>query len=196
MRALPSKARRRHPVEASAPRGFGRNHRRKAALVAALACVAAGPAASALAGELAGWGDFHFGMTAAEVQRIAGAGAQAGADISGIPVVIWDADVFGEKVQVAAFLPDGKLDAINLTLPDMADSNDRECFARLTRIVDELTKVHGTPDERSPKMVSDEGAASWHAIFKFDSGAAITASSTLTDFDSTCSTELIYDATP
>lgn len=159
----------------------------------ALAAAWAMPAA---AGELTGWGEFRFGMETAEVLKAAGSDAQSGTDISGIPIVSWDATVFGEQVDVVAFMPNGKLDAIQLSLPDMANSSDRECFARLGRIIAELTKVHGEPDERSPQKVSDQGEAAWHAIFRFDRGAVITATSSLTDFDDTCSSELVYDSTP
>jgi hypothetical protein len=160
-----------------------------------LTAPAAGLAVPARAAELTGWGDFRFGMTSPEVQRIAGTAA-ADVDMAGIPIVSWVDVVFGEKVEIVAFLPNGKLEAINIALPDMANSSERECFARLTGIVEELTRVHGLPDERSPEKVSDQGASTWHAIFRFDKGAVITARSTLTDFDETCSSELVYDSTP
>lgn len=162
----------------------------------AAAIAASWPAAPGRAGELPGWGDFRFGMSTAEVQKIAGSGATADTDMAGVPILSWTDTVFGEQVDIVAFLPDGKLDAINLALPDMANSDQKECFARLGKIVAELSKVHGNPAERSPEKVSDEGEAVWHAIYRFDKGAVITARSTLTDFDDTCSSELVYDSTP
>lgn len=182
------------PSASARPLAVRQSWRLAALLAAALAT--AGWAAPGRAGELTGWGDFRFGMSTAEVQKIAGPAAQPDVDMAGVPILSWTDTVFGEQVDIVAFLPDGKLDAINLALPDMANSDQKECFARLGKIVAELTRMHGAPAERSPEKVSDQGEAVWHAIYRFDKGAVITARSTLTDFDDTCSSELIYDSTP
>lgn len=174
---------------------FRRGRLLPAGLLAA-AVAASWPAAPGRAGERPGWGDFRFGMSAAEVQKIAGPQAAPDVDMAGVPIVSWTDTVFGEQVDIVAFLPDGKLEAINLALPDMANSDQKECFARLGKIVAELSKVHGNPAERSPEKVNDQGEAVWHALYRFDKGAVITARSTLTDFDDTCSSELVYDSKP
>ena len=130
---------------------------------------------------LDGWGEFKFGMTTAQVLEKTGPIIEKNNNSDGTPIVTWKALVLGQNVDVIAFLPNDTLNGIKINFPVVRDGSPEECFQRITNIVDELSKKYGTPDEPLSRYGSGVGGnISWHAIFRFNNGAKITADSGFT----------------
>jgi hypothetical protein len=158
-----------------------------------IAAMAAGEARAA-PGTLDGWSGLHFGMTTAEVLKAAGPGAKAEDTFLSGPVVIWQADTEGQAAQIAAFVPGGTLQAVKIFLPDIHHETEAQCHARLESVVAELAKRYGAPDETTADDGLGDHVTAWHATFRFQNGATITADADLHDADFTCTADLIYDS--
>lgn len=164
------------------------------AAASAVAMAAGAHGAIAASGNLDGWGRLHFGMTVAKVLEIAGPTAQSEDTFLSGPVVVWRTTANGERVQIAAFVPDGKVHTIKIYLPDIHHETEPQCYARLEAVTGDLAKQYGSPDEITENHGATDQETAWHAIFKFKNGATITADADLHDVDFTCTADLIYDS--
>ena len=110
------------------------------------------------------------------------------------PVVVWQASVEGQRAQIVAFVPDGRLHAVKIYLPDIHHETEPQCHARLETVVADLARQYGSPDESTADHGSGGSLTAWHATFRFQNGATITADADLHDLDFTCTADLIYDS--
>jgi hypothetical protein len=153
-----------------------------------------GSAAFAASGNLDGWERLRFGMTTAEVLQIAGHGAEYEDTFLSGPVVVWRIKLDGQPAQVAAFVPDGKLNSIKVFLPNIQHETKQECHERLDATIKSLSKQYGAPDEETTDQATGNEVTAWHAIYKFQNAATIEVDADLHDADLTCTADLIYES--
>ena len=165
-----------------------------AAGVLCLSLLLAAPAVRSAPRTLEGWSGLRFGMTTAEVLKAAGPTAKSEDTLLSGPVVVWEAPVEGQRAQIAAFVPEGKLQAVKIYLPDVHHETEQQCHARLDAVVADLARQYGAPDEQTADHGTGNDLTAWHAIFRFQNGATLTADADLHDADYTCTADLIYDS--
>jgi hypothetical protein len=153
-----------------------------------------GSAAFAARGSLEGWEQLRFGMTTAQVIQAAGPRAQYEDTFLSGPVVVWPVRIGDQPAQIAAFVPDGKLNSIKVFLPDVHHETKQQCHERLDAIVTSLSKQYGAPDEEDDSGAAGSDISAWHAIFRFQNGAWLDADADLHDRDFTCTADLLYEA--
>jgi hypothetical protein len=145
-----------------------------------------GSEAIAATGSLEGWEKLRFGMTTAQVLQVAGPGAQYEDTFLSGPVVVWRVKVDDQPAQIAAFVPEGKLDSIKVFLPDIHHETEQQCHVRLNSIVAGLSKQYGAPDKEEVSAAAGSDITAWHATFRFKDRASIQADADLHDADFTC----------
>ena len=182
------------PLDTACPSREPEGRMRFAIGCIALMTMAASGAAQGATRALEGWGALRFGMSTAEVLQAAGPKAASEDTLLSGPVVVWSGVDEGTPVQVVAFVPDGRLHAVKLYLPDLHHTNEEQCYARLDAAVEALSRRHGPPDEMTVGDAAGEHVSGWRAIFRFADGATIVAEAELQETHLTCTTDVTYDA--